>query len=227
MRQRQFQQFRPSIEFFEPKQLPSAGVLAGSLSAPAQITAQRHHHTPHPPSPGNGFTLFRITDPKAPDPTNLFPPFQQVLVQNAQPVPGQVYNILQVAVKNGTGRTFDANSGFFVKVTGQHQAFPVLVGNQQWKPQQFSVFYVLTKQYFPVISHVINGGFVLDLAGSVGTVIPGPSAIFLRVKYNPATFPAVLNHIVVHGPGAKGHTTGLADTAIWEFVSSNTDLIPL
>jgi hypothetical protein len=141
-------------------------------------------------------------------------------------VSGQVYNVLFISVRNGTARTFDASSGFSVKFTGQSQSIPILTGTEQWQPGQVFVFYVLTKKYYPP-NPPTSSGFEFDLAGSRGVAIPGPSGIFLRVKYNPATFDRVLDFIVAHGPGSKGHRLGLPDTAIWEFISSRTDLIPL
>ncbi len=139
-------------------------------------------------------------------------------------MPGQVYNILYLAVRNGTTQTFDASSNFYVRFPGDPQRFPILTGSEQWKPGQEFVFYVLTKKYYPLPSQVHSGfDFSLDGARSVG--IPGPSGIFLRVKYDPATFSNVLDKIVAYGPGAqggKGIKFGLPDTAIYEFLSSTT-----
>lgn len=177
------------------------------------------------PLPGMAYQVYRITDP-SPTPVHLDPPFTQVRVQSATPVTGGTYNVFSVAVMNATARTFDASSGFFVRLTGQRGTFPVLTGDQQWKPGEFFVFYILTKKYFPQ-NPILSGGFALDLAGSRGVAIPGPSGIFLRVKYNPATFPSVLNWIVAHGPGAKGHELGLPDTAIWAFTNAKANIVPL
>ncbi len=60
------------------------------------------------------FTIFRITNTAYPLTVNLKPPFQQVLVQSAQPVPGQVYNVLFLSMRNGTAQTFNASSGLEV-----------------------------------------------------------------------------------------------------------------
>ena len=73
-------------------------------------------------------------------------------------------------------------------------AFPILTGNEQWKPQQVIVFYVLTKKYYPLAQ--VPGGFQLDLGGRSSTLVPGPSGIFLRLTYNPATFARTLDWIV-------------------------------
>ena len=85
--------------------------------------------------------MFRITNTTY-RPVHLVPPFQQVLVQHTQPVPGRVYNVLFVAVKNGTAQTFTAANDFKVRLpgfTGSHRvvdhAFPVLTGNEVWKPK--------------------------------------------------------------------------------------------
>ncbi len=155
----------------------------------------------------------------------LTPPFTDVLVQTKQPVPGQIYNILQVAVRNGTAQTFDATSNFYVRFPGDPTTFPILTGNQTWAPGKEFVFYVLTKDYYPLPSQV-HSGFDFSLAGARSIGIPGPSGIFLRVKYNPATFDHTLDQIVAHGPGAQGGRgikVGLPDTAIYEFVSSKTN----
>ena len=80
------------------------------------------------------------------------------------------------------------------------------------------VFYIMTKKYYP-LSPVVSAGFELNLAGSRGTAIPGPSRNLSRVKYNPATIAKVVNHVIADGPGSKGHQLGLPDTQLWEFVS--------
>jgi hypothetical protein len=183
-------------------------------------------------SSNSGFTIFRITNTAFPLSVHLNPPFQQVLVQSRQPVTGRVYNVLSLAVRNGTAQTFDEGSHFAVRVSsngsGASRSFPILTGDQQWKPGQFIVFYVLTKKYYPV-SPEVSGGFEFSFAPGV-TAKPGPSGIFLRVTYRPSTFARTLDWIVAHGPGAqggKGAELGLPDTAIWEFVSSKTVLEPL
>ena len=83
------------------------------------------------------------------------------------------------------------------------------------------VFYILSKEYYP-LSPKVSAGFAFDLGGRRGVAIPGPSGIFLRVKYDPATFPKVLDHIVAFGPGAKGHLLGLPDTALWEILDTKS-----
>jgi hypothetical protein len=173
--------------------------------------------------PKHGFLVYRITNP---DPFNnkLIPPFSHVLVQSRLPIPGQVYNVLYLAVRNGTAQTFDASSGFMVRFPGQHGSFPILTGSEQWKPGQEFVFYVLTKKYYPLPS-VVTSGFEFNLGNARSVAIPGPSGIFLRLKYDPAKFARTLDSIVAFGPGAEGGSGvkyGLPDTAIYEFVSAKT-----
>ncbi len=173
--------------------------------------------------PNFGYLVYRITNPNRFN-NKLIPPFGHVLVQSRQPVPGQVYNILYVAVRNGTARTFDASSGFSVRFPGQLTSIPILTGTEQWKPGQDFVFYVLTKKYYPLPSQVTSG-FEFDLGGARSVAIPGPSGIFLRLKYNPATFDRTLDAIVAFGQGAQGGAGvkfGMPDTAINEFVSAKT-----
>jgi hypothetical protein len=224
VRKRLNRTFHPGLEQFEAKQLLSAG----SLKAHAH---QSLRDQSRPPSlgPDPGFLLFRVTNTSAQLPYNLVPPFQQVLVQSKKPVPGQVYNVGYVTVKNGTAQTFDAQSGFTVRMTNQPRSFagfPILTGDQQWKPGQILVFYVLTKKYYPV--SFVAGGFQFNTGGRSSTAIPGPAGIFLRLKYNPAKFARTLNWIVAFGPGNEsgaGAKFGLPNTAINELVSAKTQRI--
>ncbi|MGC1723061.1 MAG: hypothetical protein WA746_29130, partial [Isosphaeraceae bacterium] len=175
MRQRSTMRFRPGLEQFEEKQLLSAG----SLTTHAGPQAKDLRRQPAPPG-AFGYLAFRVTNTPWQLTYKLVPPFQQVLVQSGQPVPGQVYNVLSIAVKNGTAHTIGASSGFTVRLPGGH-SFPILTGKEQWKPQQVIVFYVLTKKYYPLAQ--VPGGFQLDLGGRSSTLVPGPSGIFLRLKY--------------------------------------------
>jgi hypothetical protein len=217
MHKRAITRFRPTLERLEEK-------LALSASAPTAHSVSAHLTVPpEGQKPSYGYLLYRITNP-TPFNTKLTPPFTQVLVQTKQPVPGQVYNVLQVSVRNGTAKTFDSSSGFFVRFPGQKATFPILTGSEQWKPGQIFVFYVLSKEYYP-IPKVVDGGFEFKLDGARSVGIPGPSGIFLRLKYDPATFANTLNWIVAYGPGAeggKGPRLGLPVTSINEFVSAKT-----
>jgi hypothetical protein len=213
-----------TVERLEVKTLLSGGLVvahhgAGAAAEIRRLTAHPAVSTLHLPT---RFLAFRVTNPSAANPYTLVPPFQQVLVQSKQPVPGQVYNVLQIALKNGTAQTFSANSGFFVKVTGDRRSFPILTGSERWKPKQVIVLYILTKKYYPLPE--VSGGFIVDLGGATSTLIPGPSGIFLRVKYNPATFAKTLDWIVAYGPGnqgGKGASYGLPNTSIFEFVAAS------
>ena len=221
--------FCPGLERLEAKQLLSASPSTTPFAELKSASGALAHHAGDPPprhqrtSPVLGFAMSRITNP-TPFNATLKPPFDQVLVQSTKPKPGVVYNVLSISVRNSTRQTFDASNGLAVKVTGQRNSVPILTGTQQWTPGQVKVFYILTKKYYPLDS-VVSDGFQFNFAS--GTAIPGPSGIFLRVKYNPAKFPNTLNWIVANGPGAKGHELGLPDTAIWEFIPAREVTVPL
>lgn len=218
MRERPIRKLRPYIERCEEKRLLNASPLKTHL---ADLKAGAVAMVARQPTPA--YTLQRITKPT---PTNaqLNPPFNQVLVQTTAPVPGMTYNVLSVSMRNSTARTFTAADGLTVSATGQKHPLPVLTGGEQWKAGQVIVFYILTKKYYP-IRPSIEAGFQFNFAS--GIAIPGPSGIYVGVKYDPATFPRLLDWIVVFGPGAKGHELGLPDTALWQFVSAKTNLVPL
>lgn len=226
MGQRPHSRFRPRIERLEEKQPLSAGVAPAPLAnvrAAAPLASQAAGLRPAIPVI-RGFTMDRITNP---NPRNavLTRPIKQVLVQGTQPVPGQVYNVLFLTVWNGTKRTFTVSDGLFVKITNQApgHAFPILTGNEQWKPGQRIAFYVLTKKYFP-LSPAVSAGFEFNFSTTPRAVaIPGPSGIFLRLRYNPATFEGVLNSIILTGPGSRGSKLGLPNTSIWEVVPAGTN----
>ncbi|MGA2704308.1 MAG: hypothetical protein ABSH35_24820 [Isosphaeraceae bacterium] len=221
MRQRSTMRFRPGLEQFEEKQLLSAG----SLTTHAGPQAKDLRRQPEPAG-AFGYLAFRVTNTPWQTPYKLVPPFQQVLVQSGQPVPGQVYNVNDVTVKNGTSQTFTASNDFTVRMTNQPRSFggfPILTGNEQWKPGQVIVLYVLTKKYYPV--SFVAGGFQLDLGGRSSTLVPGPAGIFLRLKYDPATFARTLNWIVAYGQGnevGQGARYGLPNTSINEITDART-----
>ena len=73
-------------------------------------------------------------------------------------------------------------------LTGGHNAFPILTGNEQWKPGQVMVFYALTTKYYPV-QPAVSAGFVFNFNGSPGIAIPGPSGVFQRVRVQPRDVP--------------------------------------
>ena len=229
MRDRPDLSFRPDLERLEAKQTMSATVSAAAIHR-QEIVAARQAKLDQTVSaqavkPNFGYLVYRITNPN-PFNDKLVPPFEHVRVQGIQPIPGQTYNILFVSVRNGTRQTFDAtNSQLLVRIPPVRKTFPILTGDQTWKPGETKVFYILSKKYYPLPSQVHSGfEFSLDGARSVG--IPGPSGIFLRVKYNPATFDQTLDKIVTLGPGnqgGKGIKFGLPNTSVYEFVNSKTD----
>jgi hypothetical protein len=135
MSHRRIVRFRPGLELVEPRQLPSAGPLTAATAtrATGPVLASGDSGVQHPPiSPGAGYLAFRVTQ----RPYKMVPPFQHVLVQSNPPVPGQVYTLNFIALKNGTAKTFDASSGFTVRLNNQTRghAYPILTRDQQWKP---------------------------------------------------------------------------------------------
>ncbi len=244
MRHRRILTYHPDLQRFEAKQLLSAGTLAAhvdQLGGPAVFMGHAAATSGAPGAAGDAsgarstlptqFLAYRLTNPTYRI-IHLVPPFQHVLVQRIQPVPGHVYNVLFVAVMNGTGQTFTAANDFQVRLpgfTGSHRvvdhAFPVLTGNQVWKPKTWMVFYALSKKYYP-LSPQVAAGFQLDTGGRSSTLVPGPSGIFLRLTYDPAKFPGMLDWIVAYGQGAQlgaGAALGMPDTAINVLVAANTN----
>lgn len=229
--------FRPGLERLEIKLALSAPAAAVPMTrlrtAPPALTALPGSHpeaaaeeggriTARAKKPNFGYLIYRVTNPAPGPPFTLTPPFGHVLVQARQPIPGQVYNILQIAVKNTTKQTFDASSGFAVRLPQQRYT-PILRGEDQWKPGQTIIMYALTKQYYPLLNQV-SDGFQFKLGGAWSVAVPGPSAIFLRIKYNPDTINKILDYAATQGPGAQGGAGikfGLPDTAIWSFAPSS------
>jgi hypothetical protein len=143
MRGRKRRERHLGFEFLEQKRLLSAnasaehvlnqkaGTAASALhtnSSPTTLTGQTDHSVelgqptrprtgPRLPKIPTAFLGHRITNPTG-HPVNLKPAAVQVLVQSIQPVPGQVYNVHYVAVKNATAQTFTAKNGFLVRLPG-------------------------------------------------------------------------------------------------------------
>ena len=200
--------FRPELERFEARQLlapvprrPARPRRWSLTGMPAMSRASGHRHRPDSSPTASPIPTYRLV--------HLVPPFQHVLVQKAKPVPGRVYNVLFVAVQNNTAQTFTAANDFKVRLpgfTGTHRvvgnAFPVLTGDQVWKPKTWIVFYALSKKYYP-LSPQVAAGFQLQAGGRSSTMVPGPSGIFLRLTYNPATFARTLDWIVAYGQGSQ------------------------
>ena len=225
MRRRPITKFRPALEQFEDKKLPSAGALTTPAAAHAGARASQANGDKAATGLPHGFLGFRVTNPSAAVNYLILPPLKQVLVQKAQPVAGQTYNLLQVAVRNGTSQTFTPANNFTVRLNvNKKDVFPVLTGNETWAPKQIIVFYILTKKYYPLPQ--TYGGFQLDLGGRSSTLVPGPSAIFVKLKYNPATFANTLDVIVAGGQGnqgGKGSFFGIPNTSINNIVSAKTN----
>jgi hypothetical protein len=181
---------------------------------------------PTPAVPLPPISIDRVTNPHGRN--ALFdPPFGHVLVQNTQPIPGQVYNVLFLSVYNATGRTFTASDGIAVRVSSSHgNWFPILTGNQVWAPGGRIVFYVLTNKYYP-FTPTQSTGFQINFSSPKATAIPGPSGIGLRIPYDPATFLQHLDNLVTSGPGAIGHQFGLPDTAIWQILPRSSKVVYL
>lgn len=250
MHQRPIKKSLPGLERLEEKQLLSAGPstrplaslesgsraldaraadtsaatgAAGGVASPDTGQKVERPDTPQK-KPTTGFLVYRITNPNRYN-RGLNPPFAQVLVQPNLPVAGHEYNLLSVVLRNGTAQTFNASSGFYVRFPTSNYTVPILTGNEQWKPGQRFVFYVMTKKYYPLPSEV-HSGFEFDLAGARSVAIPGPSAIALRITYEPDTFAKTLDSIVVSGQGNQGGVGakyGLPNTAINEFLFAATN----
>jgi hypothetical protein len=243
MRKRPLKRFHPALERFEARQLLSGSAVTahganlsagsrGQLSHAAETDAKSNHvpgslHL----KAGSGYFVYRLTNPTYRQ-INLKPPFLQTLVQTTQPVPGETYNVLFVVIKNGTSHTFTASDGLTARIPGTsaiprangQKGIPVLTGNEVWKPKQWLVLYVLGHKYYP-LSPQVGAAFQLRAGGRSSTIVPGPSGIFLRLKYDPATFAQTLNWIVAYGQGAQqgaGSAVGMPDTAINTLVSAAT-----
>ncbi|WP_165074376.1 hypothetical protein [Paludisphaera rhizosphaerae] len=217
--------YLPSVEPLERKQLPSglATHAAGNRHRAAAET-QSNASPAVDSKPTVGYLVYRITNPDRYN-SVVKPPFQQVMVQRDQPVAGQQYNILSILVRNGTAKTFTAADNLQVKLSQQNYDTPVLTGDQQWKPGQWIVFYVLTKKYYPVPSQV-KSGFLFNLEGARSVAVPGPSGIFQRITYDPDKFAKMLDWITAYGPGSQGgagYKYGLPVTNVNEIVSAKTN----
>jgi hypothetical protein len=226
MRERQTVRYRPRLEPLEAKQLPSAGVSSAPLAGRSALQARRAAalasagaiHQPR--APVRGITISRITNP-TPVNARLVPPFRQVRVQTNPPVPGQVYNVLYISMRNSTSRTFTAADGLAVKLTVQRpsHAYPILQGDEQWRPGEIFVFYVLTKQdYISLMTPSRSAGFSFNFTDPRTVAIPGPSGFYRRIRYNPETFSRVLDKVVRNNPEGRGHHLGLPDTSLWQIV---------
>lgn len=234
MRKRLLREFRPSLEQSEARWPPSAGALAQAAAGgpsttdlPTDLSGNSGELADNqngltvrgvaaiPSARATGIQLDRVTNPSGQN-AEFHPPFGHVLVQTRLPIPGQVYNTLFISLYNGSGTTFTASDNLTVRTSNSPsgQQFPILTGAQVWKPGGRIVIYVLSKKYYP-FTPVTSAGFEFNFVSPRTTAIPGPSGIALRIRYNPATFDRILDYYVTSGTGARGHTFGLPDTAIW------------
>jgi hypothetical protein len=243
MRRRPILTFRPDLERFEERELLSAGPLGhhavrvppGPFAPERQSAAASGSKGPHHGrgTAGIGYLAYRITNPTIHS-TDLKPPFLHVLVQEAQPVPGKTYNVLYVVIRNQTAKTFTAADGLTVRVPGftgtkrvTGNSFPVLTGDEVWKPGQWAIFYIVGHEYYPM-SPQVAAGFQLQAGGRSSTIVPGPSGIILRLKYEPSGFLRALDNNVLAGQGAQGGVgppLGISDTAINRLVSAGSNRI--
>ncbi len=229
MSRRSLRTFSPNLERLEAKQVlssikPAATPVQG-FPTPSSLGFPFGGQNPAIPVVNISFD--RVTNPKGRN--ALFdPPFGHVLVQSAQPVPGKVYNVLFLSVYNATKQTFTASDNLRVRTTNTQRgvSFPILTGDETWAPGGRIVFYVISKRYFP-FTPTQTSGFQVNFASPKATGIPGPSGILARVRYNPATFLNKLDYAVTSGPGSYGHELGLPDTAIWQILVNNKNLIHL
>jgi hypothetical protein len=210
-RRRSIRKLRPALERLDPKRLPGAGLWA-ALPHHRRITPF-HPHKAAPPllsgtvpgvAPGCSGGPGRSIGPELPPPPplgsftlvpdsgTLVPPFGQFLVSSSRPVPGAVYNLTFLTIRNGTSQTFDSRSGFSVNVPGQGGFQPFLPKGSLWKPGGVIVFYTLSTNRFP-------GSFTFNLNGSIQEK---PNNIYYNVQYNPMTFPATLDAIAARSVGA-------------------------
>ena len=147
--------------------------------------------------------MYRITNPNRFN-NKLIPPFGHVLVQSRQPVPGPGLQRALCRREERDGADLRREQRVpACRFPGQLTPFPILTGTEQWKPGQEFVFYVLTKKYYPLPTQVYFR-FRVRPRRRESVAIPGPSGIFLRLKYNPATFDRTLDAIVTFGQGAQG-----------------------
>jgi hypothetical protein len=187
---------RPTPERFEEKNLPGAGLMGapGHAIQIAGLSRAVPRFSPHLPSRLPQFQTYTL----GPDSGQLVPPFGQIRADLTPLVPGSVYNLTFLTVRNGTSQTFNAASGFTVQLPGQGGFQPFLQGKSQWKPGGVIVFYVLSTSQFP-------GSFSFKFNGPAQEK---PNNISYNIQYNPTTFPGTLNAIVAQSVGARYRLVG-------------------
>jgi hypothetical protein len=135
---------------------------------------------------GWGAGLHTPTLTLGPDSGLLAPPFGLVMVESSALLPGAVYNMALVTVRNGTSRTLTAQSGLSYEVTGTSAAQPFPVGTYRWEPGQLLILISLTEDTFPP-------DFTFNLQG---TSVEAPANLYYGVQYDPITLPSIVTSIV-------------------------------
>jgi hypothetical protein len=135
---------------------------------------------------GGGAGIHKSALSLGPDSGVLAPPYGLVMVESSALVPGAVYNMALVTVRNGTSQTLTAASGLSFQVTGTSAAESFPVGSYQWEPGQLLILISLTEDTFPP-------DFTFDLQG---TSVEAPANIYYGIQYDPVTLPSIVTSIV-------------------------------
>jgi hypothetical protein len=133
---------------------------------------------------GAGFHQSALT--LGPDSGVLAPPFGLVMVESSALLPGAVYNMALVTVRNGTSQTLTAESGLSFEVTGTSAAQPFPTGTYLWKPGQVLILISLTEDTFPP-------DFTFNLQG---TSVEAPANLYYGIQYDPVTLPSIVTSLV-------------------------------
>ena len=137
----------------------------------------------------------------------LTPPFGHVLVQTQQPVPGQVYNILYISVRNGDRADVRREqTASTVRLPDQTPAsYPILTGDQDWKPGRRIRLLRPDQEVLPAAIQ-IHSGFEFNLADARSVAIPGPVGDLPAAQVQPRDVRPgrSTTSSVGPGPGAQG-----------------------
>ena len=130
----------------EPRQLPSARPLTAHLEPHKAAVMPRAPRA----APAPQFVMNRITNPT---PTNaqLIPPFRAGPDPDRDPpVTGGMYNILFDEHEEFDDQNVRRQRRLHGEALPVTLSFPFLTGTEQWKPGQVMVFYILSKDYYPL-----------------------------------------------------------------------------
>jgi hypothetical protein len=133
---------------------------------------------------GGGFQTTALT--LGPDSGLLAPPFGLVMVEPSALVPGAVYNMALVTVRNDTAQTLTAQSGLTFEVSGTSAAESFPVGTYRWEPGQVLILISLTEDSFAP-------DFTFNLQG---TSVKAPANLYYGIQYSPITLPSIVTSIV-------------------------------